>query len=39
MMNTWRLLTGECLDALATREPDSVDAGATDPPSFRQELT
>ena len=29
---TWRLLTGECLDALATLEPDSIDACVTDPP-------
>ena len=27
-----RLLTGECLDVLATLEPDSVDACVTDPP-------
>ena len=27
-----RLLTGDCLDALATLEPDSVDACVTDPP-------
>ena len=25
---TWRVLTGECLDVLATLEPDSVDACA-----------
>ena len=29
---SWRLLTGECLDALATLEPDSVDGCVTDPP-------
>ena len=29
---TWRVLTGECLDVLATLEPDSVDACVTDPP-------
>ena len=32
MPESWRLLTGECLDVLATLEPDSVDACATDPP-------
>ena len=32
MPDSWRLLTGECLDALATLEPDSVDACVTDPP-------
>ena len=31
-MASWRLLTGECLDVLATLEPDSVDACVTDPP-------
>ena len=31
-MNTWRLLTGDCLDVLATLEPESVDACVTDPP-------
>ena len=29
---TWRVLTGDCLDVLATLEPDSVDACVTDPP-------
>ena len=32
MPASWRILTGECLDALATLEPDSVDACVTDPP-------
>ena len=32
MPDSWCLLTGECLDALATLEPDSVDACVTDPP-------
>ena len=32
MMSTWRLLTSDCLDVLATLEPESVDACATDPP-------
>ena len=32
MPESWRLLTGDCLDVLATLEPDSVDACATDPP-------
>ena len=32
MTTTWRVLTGDCLDVLATLEPDSVDACATDPP-------
>ncbi len=32
MSDSWRLLTGDCLDALATLEPDSVDACVTDPP-------
>ena len=32
MLASWRLLTGDCLDVLATREPDSVDACVTDPP-------
>ncbi len=31
-MASCRLLTGECLDVLATLEPDSVDACVTDPP-------
>ena len=31
-MDSWRLLTGECLDVLATLDPDSVDACVTDPP-------
>ena len=30
--NTWRVVSGECLDALATLEPDSIDACVTDPP-------
>ena len=29
---TWRLLTGDCLDVLATLEPESIDACVTDPP-------
>ena len=32
MPDSWRLLTGDCLDALATLEPESVDACVTDPP-------
>ena len=32
MPESWRLRTGDCLDVLATREPDSVDACVTDPP-------
>ena len=32
MSDSWRLLTGDCLDVLATLEPDSVDACVTDPP-------
>ena len=32
MLASWRLLTGECLDVLATLEPESVDACVTDPP-------
>ena len=32
MLASWRLLTGDCLDGLATLEPDSVDACVTDPP-------
>ena len=32
MPDNWRLLTGDCLDVLATLEPESVDACATDPP-------
>ena len=28
----WRVVTGDCLDVLATLEPDSVDACVTDPP-------
>ena len=32
MPDSWRLLTGDCLDVLATLEPESVDACATDPP-------
>ena len=32
MPDSWRLLTGECLDVLATLEPESVDACVTDPP-------
>ena len=32
MLASWRLLTGDCLDVLATLEPDSLDACATDPP-------
>ena len=32
MPESWRLLTGDCLDVLATLEPDSVDACVTDPP-------
>ena len=32
MPESWRLLTGDCLDALATLEPESVDACVTDPP-------
>ena len=32
MSDSWRLLTGDCLDVLATLEPESVDACATDPP-------
>ena len=32
MLASWRLLTGDCLDVLATLEPDSVDACVTDPP-------
>ena len=32
MPESCRLLTGECLDVLATLEPESVDACATDPP-------
>ena len=31
-MASWRLLTGDCLDVLATLEPESVDACVTDPP-------
>ena len=31
-MASWRLLTGDCLDGLATLEPDSVDACVTDTP-------
>ena len=32
MPDSWRLLTGDCLDVLATLAPDSVDACVTDPP-------
>ena len=32
MPDSWHLLTGDCLDVLATREPDSIDACVTDPP-------
>ena len=32
MSDSWRLLTGDCLDVLATLEPESVDACVTDPP-------
>ena len=32
MPDSWRVLTGDCLDVLATLEPESVDACATDPP-------
>ena len=32
MTTTWRVLTGDCLDVLATLESDSIDACVTDPP-------
>ena len=32
MPDSWRVFTGECLDVLATLDPDSVDACVTDPP-------
>ena len=32
MPASWHLLTGDCLDVLATLAPDSIDACATDPP-------
>ena len=32
MPDSWTLLSGDCLELLATLEPDSVDACVTDPP-------
>ena len=32
MSDSWRLLTGDCLDVLATLDADSIDACVTDPP-------